>query len=72
MLLRFNGQTDRVTVGATGFLMAKNKLAVGSGITLQGATGNIRFTTHGDRETGLYEDWSVDTAANVFKSVPAN
>ena len=72
MLLRFNGQTDRVTVGATGFLMAKNKLAVGSGITLQGTTGNIRFTTHGDRETGLYEVWSIDTAANVFKSVPAN
>ena len=72
MLLRFNGQTDRVTVGATGFLMAKNKLAAGSGITLQGTTGNIRFTTHGDRETGLYEVWSIDTAANVFKSVPAN
>ena len=72
MLLRFNGQTDRVTVGATGFLMAKNKLAAGSGITLQGTTGNIRFTTHGDRETGLYEVWSIDTVANVFKSVPAN
>lgn len=72
MLLRMNGSSDRITVGATGYLMAKNKLANGGGITLQGATGNIRFTAHGDRDSGLYEVWSIDTTTNTFKSVPAN
>ena len=72
MLLRINGSTDRITVGATGYLMAKNKLASSGNIMLQGATGNIRFTSHGDRDSGLYEVWSIDTTTNVFKQVAAN
>jgi branched-chain amino acid transport system substrate-binding protein len=72
MLLRLNGTTDHITVGATNYLMSKSKLAAGSGITLQGATGGIRFTPHGDRDSGLYEVWSIDTVGGVFKSVPAN
>ena len=71
MLLRLNNQTDRVTVGATNYLMAKNKLASNTGITLQGTTGNIRFSGHGDRDGGLYEVWSIDTTTNTFKSAPA-
>lgn len=71
MLLRLNGQTDHITVGATKYNIAKSKLAAGRGITLQGATGSIRFTPHGDRESGLHEVWTIDTAAGIFKSVPA-
>jgi branched-chain amino acid transport system substrate-binding protein len=69
MLQRLNGQTGNITVGPTAYLVSKNKLAAGGGLTLQGATGNIRFTPHGDRDSGLYEVWSIDTVNNKYTSL---
>ena len=71
MLLRFNG-TNRITVGRNDYLAAKNFLAGSPGFTLQGATGDIRFTPHGDRLGGLYEVWGIDVTKPAFTSMPAN
>lgn len=71
MLLRFSGMRDKVTVGQSNYLVAKSQLAQAPGLTLQGASGSIRFTGHGDRESGLYEVWGFDVTNRKFTSTPA-
>ncbi len=63
-----------LVVGKTKFLDAKNKLTMRDGLVLQGATGTICFTPHGDRSAGLYERWSINPTAMPprFDSVPAS
>ncbi|MBP8196911.1 MAG: ABC transporter substrate-binding protein [Deltaproteobacteria bacterium] len=72
-LLHFNaaGSADKVPVGQSSFLNGCNKLAAAAGLSMQGATGVVSFTPHGDRELGLYERWSIDVANKVFISNPA-
>lgn len=59
---------DRAQVGQASFLNACNRVAVQAGLALQGTTGVVSFTPHGDREQGVYERWTVDTAAKTFIS----
>jgi branched-chain amino acid transport system substrate-binding protein len=63
---------EKVQVGQTSFLSACNRIAAAAGLAMQGATGVVSFTQHGDREQGLYERWSIDTTNKVFVSMPAN
>ncbi|HNN91397.1 MAG TPA: ABC transporter substrate-binding protein [Pseudomonadota bacterium] len=63
-----------LVVGKTKYLDAKNKLTMRDQLVLQGATGTICFTPHGDRSAGLYERWSINPTAVPprFDSVPAS
>ncbi|MBL9003577.1 MAG: ABC transporter substrate-binding protein [Myxococcales bacterium] len=61
-----------LVVGKTKFLDAKNKLTMRDGLVLQGATGTICFTPHGDRSAGLYERWTINPTAVRFDSAPAS
>lgn len=63
-----------LVVGKTKFLDAKNKLTMRDGLVLQGSTGTICFTPHGDRSAGLYERWNINPTAVPprFDSVPAS
>lgn len=63
-----------LVIGKTKYLDAKNKLTARDGLVLQGATGTICFTPHGDRSAGLYERWSINPTAMPprFDSVPAS
>lgn len=63
-----------LVVGKTKFLDAKNKLTMRDGLVLQGSTGTICFTPHGDRSAGLYERWSINPTAVPprFDSIPAS
>ena len=69
MLLRINGSTDRITVGATG--SRQNKLASSGSIMLQEATGNIRFTRTAIGTT-VYEVWSSTPPPTCSNKVAAN
>lgn len=73
-LLHMNNfqSADKVTVGAPSFLNACNRVAASAGLALQGATGVVSFTPHGDREQGLYEKWTIDTANKAFVSTNVN
>lgn len=59
---------ERAQVGQSSFLNACNRVAVQAGLALQGTTGVVSFTPHGDREQGLYERWTIDTTAKAFVS----
>ena len=61
---------NQLVVGQSKYLEAKNKLAAGSGLVLQGASGTICFNPHGDRVAGLYEQWSINTTNKTFTSMP--
>ncbi len=72
-LLHLNNfqSVDKVQVGQSSFLNACNRIAASAGLALQGATGVVSFTPHGDREQGLYEKWTIDTVNKAFVSTPA-
>lgn len=61
---------QRAQVGSSSFLNACNRVAAQSNLAMQGTTGIVSFTSHGDREQGIYERWSIDTAAKAFVSMP--
>jgi ABC-type branched-subunit amino acid transport system substrate-binding protein len=63
--------SSTVTVGPSAFLAAAARVAAGSGAVLQGASGTICFTPHGDRVGGTYEKWTIDTVNKLFVSTPA-
>jgi ABC-type branched-subunit amino acid transport system substrate-binding protein len=62
--------SNQVIVGQSKYLEAKNKVASTSGLVLQGASGTICFTAHGDRVAGLYEKWEINTSNRTFTSTP--
>lgn len=82
MLARFGGTPDAsgescrtgtenvASVGTSSFLQAKNRILAGGGVTLSGSSGSICFTPHGDRGTGVYEKWRVDTTNHRYTSEP--
>lgn len=73
-LLHLNNfqSADKVQVGQPSFLNACNRVAASAGLALQGATGVVSFTAHGDREQGLYEKWTIDTVNKTFVSTNVN
>lgn len=73
-LLHLNNfqSADKVQVGQSSFLNACNRVAASAGLALQGATGVVSFTAHGDREQGLYERWTIDTTNKTFLSTNVN
>jgi ABC-type branched-subunit amino acid transport system substrate-binding protein len=64
------GQGNQAVVGQANYLSAKTKVEQGSGLVLQGTTGTICFSPHGDRVSGLYEKWSINIASKTFTAVP--
>lgn len=64
--------SNQIVVGQSKYLEAKNKLAGNSSLVLQGASGTICFSPHGDRISGLYERWSIDTTAKGWISAPTS
>lgn len=64
-------QPERLQIGEANFLNSCNRTADKSGLAIQGTTGVVSFTSHGDREQGLYETWWIDTGTKSFKSQPA-
>lgn len=65
------GNANQILVGQSSYLAAKNKVAAGAGLVLQGASGTICFNPHGDRVSGLYESWTINTTAPAkFVSTP--
>lgn len=62
-----------LVVGLSKYLESKNKLGMRDGLVLQGSTGTICFTQHGDRSAGLYERWSVNLGSTPaqWNSIPA-
>lgn len=65
------GNANQILVGQSNYLAAKNKVAAGAGLVLQGASGTICFNPHGDRVSGLYESWTINTTAPAkFVSTP--
>lgn len=53
--------SNQVAVGLANYLPARNAVSMREGLVLQGTTGPICFTPHGDRSSGLYEKWCPDT-----------
>jgi branched-chain amino acid transport system substrate-binding protein len=74
-LLRMNNSQcppqERLKIGQDNFLNSCNRLSSQSSLAIQGTTGVVSFTPHGDRETGLYEVWSIDVNNKKFLSTPA-
>src|SRR5205085_769135 len=59
-LRRLNGSKQVAAVGMSGYLDGVRKLKESDGVTLDGASGQIRFTATGDRDNALFEVWSVN------------
>jgi len=61
---------NQLVVGGSRYLESANKLRDEDNLVIQGASGTICFSPHGDRVSGLYERWAIDTANKVFTSSP--
>ncbi len=57
-------------INETDYLPAIQALGSGLKVTLRGATGWIGFRENGDRDGASFEQWSIDTATDTFKSTP--